>query len=168
MSLSKILALIIPLYKDNYKFRACLYIREYLRKKELFIIGDMLRAYMLRCFGCEISPKAEISPKISVMHTIGIVIGEGVIIKEGCTIYQHVTLGRKNLNVNEYPTIEENVIIYSGSTILGKVNIAKGSIIGASSLVITDTEEYGLYIGSPAKFIKCFDTSQDNQNDIKR
>ena len=104
-------------------------------------------------FKCIISPKSSIKETINFPHPLGIVIGEGVIMKDNVTIYQNVTIGRKHKNIPEYPIIEEDVIIYANSVICGDIVLKKGTIIGANSVVLKDTEENGIYIGNPAKKI---------------
>ena len=54
----------------------------------------------------------------------------------------------------DYPTIENNVILSTGCAVLGKVTVKEGTVIGAHSLVIADTEPHSLYIGCPAKKYK--------------
>jgi serine O-acetyltransferase len=72
-------------------------------------------------------------------HGTGIVIGETAIIKDQVRIYQGVTLGAlspehslANPNLKRHPTIEKNVIVYAGATILGDVVIGEGSVIGGN------------------------------------
>lgn len=71
----------------------------------------------------------------------GTIIGAGAKIGENVVIFHNVTLGRKNqvlLEKDGYPEIGDNVIIYSGSILLGKIRIGKNSIIGAGSFVDRD------------------------------
>ncbi|HOM87986.1 MAG TPA: serine acetyltransferase, partial [Spirochaetota bacterium] len=75
-------------------------------------------------------------------HGTGVVIGETTIIGNNVRIYQGVTLGAKSFPLDEngnpmkgiprHPIVEDNVIIYSGATILGRVTIGKGSVIGGN------------------------------------
>lgn len=102
-------------------------------------------------YSSEISPNAKIGRQIMFPHPLGIIIGENVIIKDNVTIFQQVTLGAKgNSDYQEYPTIEDNVKIYTKSTVIGKVTIGKNSVIGAHSLTISDVEKNSIYCGSPA------------------
>ncbi|MFL5407695.1 MAG: serine O-acetyltransferase, partial [Myxococcales bacterium] len=75
-------------------------------------------------------------------HGTGVVIGETAVIGERVRIYQGVTLGAKSFALDErgmplkgiarHPVLEDDVIVYSGATILGRITIGKGSIIGGN------------------------------------
>lgn len=61
-------------------------------------------------------------------------------------------LGRKDVNKeDDYPSIRKRAVLCTGSTVLGKITIAEGTIIASQSLVLRDTEPHSTYIGSPAK-----------------
>ena len=98
-------------------------------------------------YGCVISPKAQIGKNLNLPHPIGVVIGEGVKIGDNVSIYQNVTLGRKNMNVPEYPCIGNNVIIYCNSTVIGNINIGDNSIIGCNSVVLRSVESNSKCVG---------------------
>ncbi|MDR1592587.1 MAG: serine acetyltransferase [Prevotellaceae bacterium] len=91
--------------------------------------------------GIDIHPGAQIGEYFSIDHGTGVVIGETCIIGNNVRLYQGVTLGAKGfvydsaglpLNVPRHPIIEDNVIIYSNSTILGRITIGHDSIIGGN------------------------------------
>ena len=88
--------------------------------------------------GIDIHPGAEIGDSLAIDHGTGIVIGETTIIGNNVKLYQGVTLGALNVakdcaSMKRHPTIEDDVIIYSGATILGgETVIGKGSIIGGN------------------------------------
>jgi serine O-acetyltransferase len=88
--------------------------------------------------GIDIHPGATIGNSFFIDHGTGIVIGETTIIGDKVKIYQGVTLGALSVNKNHaevkrHPTIEDNVIIYARTTILGgKTVIGKNSVIGGS------------------------------------
>ncbi|HVG16091.1 MAG TPA: serine O-acetyltransferase EpsC [Chitinophagaceae bacterium] len=88
--------------------------------------------------GIDIHPGAKIGDRFAIDHGTGIVIGETTIIGENVKIYQGVTLGALNVakdcaSKKRHPTIENEVIIYSGATILGgETTIGKGSVIGGN------------------------------------
>jgi len=88
--------------------------------------------------GIDIHPGATIGAAFAIDHGTGIVIGETAVIGERVKIYQGVTLGALNVSKElatkkRHPTIEDDVIIYSGATILGgDTIIGKGSIIGGN------------------------------------
>ena len=88
--------------------------------------------------GIDIHPGAEIGDSLAIDHGTGIVIGETTIIGNNVKLYQGVTLGALNVakdcaSMKRHPTIEDDVIIYSGATILGgETIIGKGSVIGGN------------------------------------
>ena len=88
--------------------------------------------------GIDIHPGAIIGQSFFIDHGTGIVIGETTVIGDNVKIYQGVTLGALSVNKDEartkrHPTIEDNVIIYSGATILGgDTTIGHDSVIGGN------------------------------------
>lgn len=98
--------------------------------------------------GIDIHPGASIGAWFFMDHGTGIVIGETTEIGQRVSIYQGVTLGAKSFpkgpdgkpikGVKRHPIVEDEVIIYAGATILGRVRIGRGSVIGGNVWVTTD------------------------------
>ncbi len=92
--------------------------------------------------GIDIHPGARIGESFFIDHGTGVVIGETCIIGDRVRLYQGVTLGAKSFPLDEHgkpikgiprhPVIEDDVTIYSGATILGRVTIGRGSVIGGN------------------------------------
>jgi len=88
--------------------------------------------------GIDIHPGAEIGDNFCIDHGTGIVIGETTVIGDRVKIYQGVTLGglsvkKEDARKKRHPTIEDNVVLYAGATILGgDTVIGQGSIIGGN------------------------------------
>jgi serine O-acetyltransferase len=92
--------------------------------------------------GIDIHPGARIGEKMFIDHGTGVVIGETCVIGDRVRIYQGVTLGALSFpldhqghpvkGIDRHPIIEDDVIIYSGATILGRVRIGAGSVIGGN------------------------------------
>lgn len=92
--------------------------------------------------GIDIHPGATIGQGFFIDHGTGVVIGETCIIGKNVRIYQAVTLGAKRFEVDEagslkkdyarHPIVEDDVVIYAGATILGRVTIGQGSSIGGN------------------------------------
>ena len=88
--------------------------------------------------GIDIHPNADIGDYFCIDHGTGVVIGETTVIGKHVKVYQGVTLGALSVNkedakVKRHPTIEDNVVIYAGATILGgNTNIGKNSIVGGN------------------------------------
>lgn len=102
------------------------------------LIPRILTEHVHGLTGIDIHPGATIGERFCIDHGTGIVIGETVDIGNNVKIYQGVTLGalsvQKELaHVKRHPTIEDNVVIYSGATILGGATIiGHDSIIGGN------------------------------------
>ncbi len=98
--------------------------------------------------GIDIHPGAQIGEYFAIDHGTGVVIGETTIIGDRVKIYQGVTLGAKSFPLDEngnpikgiprHPIVENDVIIYSNATILGRITIGKGSVIGGNIWVTKD------------------------------
>jgi len=92
--------------------------------------------------GIDIHPGATIGEKFFIDHGTGVVIGETSRIGNRVRIYQGVTLGAKSFPLDEkgipikgidrHPILEDDVVVYSGATILGRIVIGKGSSIGGN------------------------------------
>jgi serine O-acetyltransferase len=91
--------------------------------------------------GIDIHPGAQIGEYFSIDHGTGVVIGETTVIGKHVHLYKGVTLGAKNfvldesgnpINIPRHPIIEDNVIIYSNATVLGRITIGHDSIIGGN------------------------------------
>jgi len=92
--------------------------------------------------GIDIHPAAQIGASFFIDHGTGVVIGETAIIGERVRLYQAVTLGAKRFPADEsgklikgaprHPIVEDDVVIYAGATVLGRITIGAGSIIGGN------------------------------------
>ena len=102
------------------------------------LIPRILSEYAHSRTGIDIHPSAVIGKSFFIDHGTGVVIGETAKIGDHVKIYQGVTLGalsidKKMAGIKRHPTVEDDVIIYSGATILGGDTIVgKGSIIGGN------------------------------------
>lgn len=92
--------------------------------------------------GIDIHPGASIGSSFFIDHGTGVVIGETAVIGQRVRIYQAVTLGAKRFNSDadgvlekgqpRHPVVEDDVVIYAGATILGRITIGRGSSIGGN------------------------------------
>lgn len=92
--------------------------------------------------GIDIHPGATIGERFFVDHGTGVVIGETCILGRNVRLYQGVTLGAKSFPLDEHghpvkgvprhPVVEDDVVIYAGATILGRITIGRGSSIGGN------------------------------------
>lgn len=102
------------------------------------LLPRMITEYAHKITGIDIHPGAVIGTPFSIDHGTGIVIGETTIIGNHVKIYQGVTLGALSVDKSKasrkrHPTIEDNVILYAGCTILGgNTVVGHHSIIGGN------------------------------------
>ena len=113
-------------------------ISNYLCKQGVKLLPRVFAEYAHSKTGIDIHPGARIGQSFFIDHGTGIVIGETTVIGDNVKIYQGVTLGALSVNKEEaqskrHPTIEDNVVIYSGATILGgDTTIGHDSVIGGN------------------------------------
>ena len=92
--------------------------------------------------GIDIHPGAQIGPGFFIDHGTGVVIGETAVIGQRVRLYQAVTLGAKRFPTDaagtlhkglpRHPIVEDDVVIYAGATVLGRVTLGKGATIGGN------------------------------------
>ena len=100
--------------------------------------------------GIDIHPAATIGHHFTIDHGTGVVVGATCIIGNNVKLYQGVTLGAKSFPLDElgnpikgiprHPIIEDNVVIYSNATVLGRITIGEGAVIGANMWVTENVE----------------------------
>ena len=105
------------------------------------VIPRMLTEYAHSATGIDIHPQAKIGHHFAIDHGTGVVIGQTAIIGNRVTLYQGVTVGAKNFkydesgkprNIPRHPIIEDNVTVYSNASLLGRITIGEGSVIGGN------------------------------------
>lgn len=98
--------------------------------------------------GIDIHPGATIGPGFFIDHGTGVVIGETAVLGRRVRIYQAVTLGARSFPMDaqghpikgqaRHPIVEDDVVIYAGATVLGRVTIGRGASIGGNVWVTHD------------------------------
>ncbi|MFV0468837.1 MAG: serine O-acetyltransferase EpsC [Dysgonomonas sp.] len=125
-------------------------ISHYLNDLNVPLIPRIFSEYAHSKVGIDIHPAAQIGDNFFIDHGTGIVIGETTIIGDNVKIYQGVTLGAlfviKSLeNRKRHPTIEDNVVIYAGATILGgNTIVGHDSTIGGNVWLTKSVIPYSL------------------------
>jgi len=134
---------VVAIYPGFYAI-FCYRIAHSLANLEIPFLPRMITEYAHRNTGIDIHPAASIGSPFSIDHGTGIVIGETAIIGNKVKMYQGVTLGALSVAKNKaskkrHPTIEDNVIIYAGSTILGGETIVGRNCIIGGNVWLTDS-----------------------------
>jgi serine O-acetyltransferase len=103
--------------------------------------------------GIDIHPGARIGAGFFIDHGTGVVIGETAVIGERVRVYQAVTLGAKRFPTDSdgklqkglprHPVVEDDVVIYAGATILGRITLGKGAVIGGNVWLTRDVPPGG-------------------------
>ena len=105
------------------------------------IIPRILTEYAHSETGIDIHPEARIGHHFAIDHGTGVVIGQTAVIGNHVTLYQGVTLGAKNFkydesgrprNIPRHPIIGDNVTVYSNASLLGRITVGEGSVIGGN------------------------------------
>ena len=123
------------------------------------LLPRMMAEYGHRETGIDIHPRARIGDAVFIDHGTGVVIGETAAIGSRCRIYQGVTLGAKSFErepdgsmrrgYKRHPTLEDDVVVYAGATILGgDTVIGKGSVV-AGGVFLTKSVPAGHVVTGP-------------------
>ena len=98
--------------------------------------------------GIDIHPAAQIGSHFTIDHGTGVVIGATTVIGNNVKLYQGVTLGAKSFPLGKdgvpikgilrHPILKDNVIVYSNATILGRVTVGEGAVIGGNMWITDD------------------------------
>jgi len=108
--------------------------------------------------GIDIHPGARVGASFFIDHGTGVVIGETTVIGDRVKVYQGVTLGALSVKrtlsgVKRHPTIEDDVVIYSGATVLGgDTVVGRGSMIGGNVWLTRSVPPGSSIVGTPPSF----------------
>lgn len=135
-------------------------IAHFLKKEGVEMIPRILTEIAHSRTGIDIHPGAQIGSYFFIDHGTGVVIGETTVIGDNVKIYQGVTLGALSVDksmkeTKRHPSIENNVVIYSGATILGgNTVIGEGSIIGGNAWVTKSVPAFSKVFHTPSNSVK--------------
>lgn len=121
------------------------------------MIPRIISEYAHSKTGIDISPGAQIGERFFIDHGTGVVIGETSVIGRNVKLYQGVTLGalsvpRRGVTAKRHPTLEDDVTVYAGATILGgDTTIGRGSIIGGNVWLVESVAPGSKVFGRPRK-----------------
>ena len=130
----------------------------------------MITEFAHRVTGIDIHPLADIGSPFAIDHGTGIVIGETAKIGNSVKMYQGVTLGALSVSKNKaskkrHPTIEENVVLYSGCTILGgQTIVGRNSIIGGNVWLTESIAPYSVVYHKSEIIVRTQDTYKEPVN----
>ncbi|EHI98325.1 transferase hexapeptide repeat containing protein [Clostridium sp. DL-VIII] len=144
------------LYYRSLEFRVVILIRYYLASENSQIKKHLRKKLSLK-YHVDIGRNPKIGKNFRFAHFQGTIIGNEVVIGDNCTIYQQVTLGQKIYGLAGYgddPILGDNIVIFAGAKVLGKIHVGNNSVVGANAVVLKDVPENSCAVGIPAHIIK--------------
>ena len=121
---------------------------------DLRFVGRLVSHVNRWLTGIEIHPGATIGRRLFIDHGMGVVIGETAEIGDDVLMYQGVVLGGTALQkVKRHPTIGKNVVIGTGSIVLGPITVGDNSKVGAGSVVVRPVPAGATVVGVPARLV---------------
>lgn len=106
------------------------------------LIPRIITEYARTLTAIDLHPGASLGERLFIDHGTGVVVGETAVIGKNVRLYQGVTLGAKSFPLDEagrpikgiprHPIVEDDVVIYAGATILGRITIGRGSSVGGN------------------------------------
>jgi serine O-acetyltransferase len=145
----------------------CYRLAHVLYELEVPLLPRMMTEHAHTLTGIDIHPGATIGKSFFIDHGTGVVIGATAIIGDRVRLYQGVTLGAKSMPTDaegivrkgepRHPILEDDVVIYSWASILGRVTIGCGSVIGGNVWVTRDVPPGSLVTQAKTERIDCAD-----------
>ena len=121
----------------------------------LRFLGRLLSHISRGLTGIEIHPGAKIGRRFFIDHGMGVVIGETSEVGDDVLMYQGVVLGGTSLEQKKrHPTIGNNVVIGTGATILGAIEVGNGAKIGSGSVVVKSVPPDATVVGVPGRVVE--------------
>ncbi len=132
-----------------------------LQREDVPILPRMMTEHDHDRTGIDIHPGARIGRRFFIDHGTGVVVGETSEIGDNVRLYQGVTLGATSprhgatlRGVKRHPTIEDDVTIYAGATILGgDVVVGRGSVIGGNVFLLDSVPDGSRVVGEPPRYL---------------
>jgi serine O-acetyltransferase len=127
-------------------------VSHFLWRHKLLFLGRLVSHANRWLTGVEIHPGAHVGRRFFIDHGMGVVIGETAEIGDDVLMYQGVVLGGTSTKkAKRHPTIENNVVIGAGATVLGPITVGNGARIGAGSVVIKPVPAGATIVGVPGR-----------------
>ena len=131
-----------------------------------FTLARMVSQASRLLTGIEIHPGAKIGRRLFIDHGMGVVIGETTEIGDDVLLYQGVTLGGTGKGAGKrHPTIGNRVVIGTGASILGNIQIGDYVKVGAGSVVVRPVPAHSTVVGVPGRVVHGGDAGAGISND---
>jgi serine O-acetyltransferase len=124
-------------------------------RRKWYTVARIISQFSRFMTGIEIHPGARIGKRLFIDHGMGVVIGETCEIGDDVVLYQGVTLGGTGKETGKrHPTIGNNVVIGSGSKVIGSFKVGDNSKIGANAVVLREVPPNSTVVGNPGRVVK--------------
>ena len=131
-------------------------VMRFIRAVRLRFVAKIMSRIIRHVYGADIHWDAELAPGVVIVHGVGLVISHAARVGPGCILFQRVTLG-ENIHPETRqvgaPTLEENVHVGPGATLLGPITIGRGSKISASVVLMRSVPAQSL-VECPAPVVR--------------
>lgn len=121
------------------------------------LYSDIIKRRIWKEFGSYISDNAVIGKGFHLPHPTGVIIGVASVLGENVSVYQGVTIGggrTGDAKKGNQPIIGNNVTIFAGCKVLGKIKVGDNVVVAAGCVLIKDAEANGVYAGVPGCRVK--------------
>ena len=119
------------------------------------LLARVISQFSRSLTGIEIHPGARIGKRFFIDHGMGIVIGETAEIGDDVLMYQAVTLGGTGKETGKrHPTVGHDVVLGTGSAVLGNITIGDHVKIGAGSVVVRSVPDHSTVVGIPGRIVR--------------
>lgn len=150
-STSSVIVFFRALLLDNGFFAVLIYrFSNWCFRLKIPIIPYLIQRLGIFLTGVEISAQAVIGPGLRIAHGTGICIGCRVKIGKNAFILQGVTIGEGDMRFDAMPVIGDDVKIFAGAQVLGKVNLGNNVTVCANSVVVYSAPDNAVLLGIPA------------------
>ena len=116
----------------------------------------LLNMIIRNVYGIEIYDSTVVGRRVRIGHHVGVILGAGAVIGDDCLVRQNVTVGQAldRHTREEQPVLGQGVQLGAGATVLGKVRVGDGAIIGPHALVMTDVPAGATVWVSPTRVMR--------------
>lgn len=128
----------------------------HMHKMEVPVLPRFVSMFARLVTGIEIHQGATVGHAFFIDHGMGVVIGETTEIGDNVTLFQGVTLGGTGKEKGKrHPTIEDNVVIATGASVLGAITVGSNARVGAGAVVLQDVPANCTVVGVPGRVTVC-------------
>jgi serine O-acetyltransferase len=123
-----------------------------------------LASRISEAFAVDIHPAARIGRGVMIDHGTGVVIGETAVVEDDVSMLQGVTLGGTGKETGDrHPKIRRGVLLGTGSTVLGNIEVGEYTRVGAGAVVLQSAPPHCTVAGVPARVVGCAGCDQPSR-----